>query len=73
MDREWGKMGFYCLGCKNLFAENQRLEKELDNERLAHSRTLNLLMSGEALREKLRLENILRVAYARPNNGQEVL
>jgi len=56
-------MGFYCCGCANLFRETERLEEELKNERIRHAKTLDLLMSGERLREKIRLEAILSGAY----------
>jgi hypothetical protein len=40
-----------------------QLEEELLAERDAHNRTLDLLMSGEALREKLMITAILSGAF----------
>lgn len=40
-----------------------QLETELQEERDAHNRTLNLLESGEALREKMMLTAIMAGAF----------
>jgi hypothetical protein len=40
-----------------------QLERELQDERVAHNRTMDLLMSGEALREKLMITAIMSGAF----------
>jgi hypothetical protein len=42
------------------------LEQQLEDEKLRHSETLNLLMQGEALRQNMMIQTILAGGFSTP-------
>ena len=59
----------YCPNCDYLLREIERLEKELAQARQQSATATDLMMKGEALREKMFLHAILGGAYDQKEGG----